>query len=137
MEICCDISKMVRHPDLRTRYEGHEPDSEVVKALRAITEEMTVVIVFGFWCPDSLRIVPEVLKAITEADNPKLQVLTATVPWEETDDLPIPCGGISVRKFPTISFIKGRYQTTDEIPSGIDEPARFVEESLTAERLRF
>jgi thiol-disulfide isomerase/thioredoxin len=136
MEICCDIQKMVRHPDLRARYEAHRPPGDVVEALRGIDEETTVVIVFGFWCPDSLRIVPEVLKAITEADNPNLQVVAATVPLEETHDLPIACGGISVRKFPTVSFVPGRYQTTDAIPAGTEERARFVEESLTAEGLR-
>lgn len=36
MEICCDIDKMVRHPDLRARYEAFEPEDDVVEALRAI-----------------------------------------------------------------------------------------------------
>jgi len=135
MEICCEIDKMVRHPDLRGRYEAHQPKGEVVEALRGIGQEMTVVIVFGFWCPDSMRIVPEALRAVTEADNPNLQVLAATVPLEETHDLPVEVGGISVRRFPTIVFVKGRYQTTEQIPPGIREEARFVEESLEATRL--
>ena len=135
MEICCEIDKMVRHADLRGRYEAYQPPGKVVAGLKAIDQDMTVVIVFGFWCPDSMRIVPEVLKAMTEAGNPHLQVLTATVPLEETHDLPISCGGVSVRRFPTISFIKGCYETTDEIPAGIHEEARFVEESLDAARL--
>ncbi|MBM3475299.1 MAG: hypothetical protein FJX75_18715 [Armatimonadetes bacterium] len=135
MEICCEIDRMVRHPDLRGRYEAHEPRKEVVEALKAIGEEMTVVIVFGFWCRDSVRIVPEVLKALSEADNPNLQVLAATVPLEETDDLPIDVGGISVRRFPTIVFVRGRYRTTEEIQAGVPEEARFVEQSLDAARL--
>ncbi len=135
MEICCDVNKMVRHPDLRTRYESHEPPAEVVEALKAIDEEMTVVIVFGFWCPDSLRIVPQVLKAITEADNPHLQVLVATVPLEETHDLPVSVGGISVRRFPTVVFLRGRYQKTEEIRADVQELARFVEEPLCADKL--
>jgi hypothetical protein len=137
MEICCDIDRIVRHPSLRERYGTHEPDSRVVEALRAIGEEMTVVIVFGFWCPDSTRIVPQVLKAVTKANNPNLQVLAATVPLEETYDLPLNVGAISVRWFPTISFVRGRYQTTEAIPPGIEELARFVEEPLKADRLRF
>jgi thiol-disulfide isomerase/thioredoxin len=135
MEICCEIDKMVRHPDLRARYEAHQPRADVVQALKAIGEETTVVIVFGFWCPDSKRIVPEVLKAVSEADNPNLQVLAATVPLEETHDLPLDVGGISVRKFPTIVFVRGRYRTTEEIPPGVREEARFVEQSLDAEKL--
>jgi len=137
MEICCDIDKIVRHPDLRVRYQAHHPPADVVTALRAIDQEMTVVIVFGFWCPDSMRVVPGVLRGIKEADNPNLQVLAATVPLEDTHELPIHCGGMSIRRFPTISFVKGRYKTTDEIPAGVEELARFVEEPLSADRLRF
>ncbi|MGQ9732819.1 MAG: thioredoxin family protein [Candidatus Zipacnadales bacterium] len=135
MEICCDVNKMVRHPDLRSRYDAFTPPPEVVQALRAIRDETTVVIVFGFWCPDSMRIVPEVLKAITEADNPNLQVLAATVPLEETYELPLSLGGISVRRFPTVLFVKGRYQKVEDIPVSIEELARFVEEPLKANRL--
>jgi hypothetical protein len=79
--------------------------------------------------------VPEALKCVTEADNPHLQVLAASVPLEETHDLPIDVGGISVRKFPTISFVPGRYDRTEDIPPGIQERARFVEEPLQAARL--
>lgn len=137
MEICCEIDKMVRRPEFRTRYDEYEPAPEVVQALRAIEDEMTVVVVFGFWCPDSLRIVPEVLKAIREAGNPNLQVLAASVPLEETDELPVYVGPISVRRFPTVVFLPGHFRTNHEIPKGVTEKARFVEESLDAAKLRF
>jgi len=134
MEICCDIDKMVRHPDLRARYNEYEPPEEVVKALRGIDREVTVAVVFGFWCPDSLRVVPQVLKSIVEAGNDNLQVLAATVPLDETHDLPIDVGTVSVRRFPTVAFLTGRYERTEEIPQGV-EVVRFVEESLDAARL--
>lgn len=134
MEICCDIDKMVRHPDLRARYNEYEPPADIVKALRAIDREVTVAVVFGFWCPDSLRVVPDVLKAIVEAGNDNLQVLAATVPLDETHDLPIDVGTVSVRRFPTVAFLAGRYEKTEQIPEGV-EVVRFVEEPLDAERL--
>ena len=134
MEICCDIDKMVRHPDLRARYNEYEPPAEVVEALRAIDREVTVAVVFGFWCPDSLRVVPQVLKSIVEASNDNLQVLAATVPLDETHDLPIDVGTVSVRRFPTVAFLTGRYERTEEIPQGV-EVVRFVEEPLDAARL--
>jgi len=135
MEICCDIAKLIRQPQIKSRYEAHEPVDDVLQALRAITEPMTVAIVYGFWCPDSARIVPDVLKAITEADNDNLQVLGATVPLDETYDLPLDVGGISVRRFPTVAFLRGRFQTTEEIDPNA-EVVRFVEEPLDASRLR-
>ncbi len=134
MEICCDIDRMVRHPDLKSRYEAYVPEPAVVEKLRAAREPVTVAVIFGFWCPDSRRIVPEVLKAIAEARNDNLQLLTATVPYEETDRLPLDVGGLSVRKFPTVVFLRGKYQTIEEIDPS-QEMCRFVEESLAAERL--
>jgi hypothetical protein len=136
MEICCDIDRLVRQPQLRDRYDSYVPPDETIDALRAIDEPMTVAVVYGFWCPDSVRIVPGVLKCITEADNDNLQVLGATVPLEETDDLPLDVGGISVRWFPTVAFLRGRFQTTEEIDPDA-EVVRFVEEPLDASRLGF
>ncbi len=136
MEICCDIEKLIRQPQLRARYESYVPPDDVLEALRAVDQPMTVALVYGFWCPESSVIVPEVLKSVTEADNDNLQVLGATVPLDETYDLPLDVGGISVRRFPTVAFLKGRFQTTEEIDPEA-EVARFVEESLDAARLRF
>jgi len=134
MEICCDTDKMIRHPDLRTQYAAYVPDPAVVEKLRAAKEPITVAIIFGVWCPDSRRIVPEVLKAISEAKNDNLQLLTASVPYEETDDLPLDVGGLSVQRFPTVVLLRGKYQTTEEIDPS-QEICRFVEESLDAARL--
>ena len=135
MEICCEVNRMVRHPDLRQRFDADQPRLEVIEALRAIGEPMTVAVVFGFWCPDSLRIVPQVLKAVVEADNENLQVLAASVPLEETHDLPIRVGPISVRRFPTVALLRGKYERSEEIPEGA-EVLRFVEEPLDAARLK-
>jgi hypothetical protein len=134
MEICCDIDQMVRHRDLKSRYDAYAPDPAVVAKLREVKQPVTVAVIFGFWCPDSKRIVPEVLKAITEAQNENLQLLTASVPYEETDNLPLDVGGLSVRRFPTVVFLRGRYQTTEEIDPS-QEICRFVEESLDVARL--
>jgi len=134
MEICCHVDKMVRHPDLHARFDAAKPDPDVVEALRAIDEEVTFAIIFGFWCPDSLTIVPGVLRNIVEADNDSIQVLAASVPLDETHDLPIDLGAISVRRFPTTAILRGHYEKTDEIEPGC-EIIRFVEEPLDAARL--
>jgi hypothetical protein len=134
MEICCDIEKLCKAPQLCDRFDSYVPDPAVLGKLRAVSEPMTVAIIFGFWCGDSRRIVPEVLKALTVAGNENLQLLAASVPYEETDHLPLEVGGLSVRKFPTVVFLRGRFKTTQEIDAGA-EVCRFVEESLEAKRL--
>jgi thiol-disulfide isomerase/thioredoxin len=134
MEICCDVDKLVHHGQIQTRYESYVPDPAVVARLRGVTEPTTIAVVFGLWCGDSRRIVPEVLKALTEANNGNLQLLAVTVPYDETHELPLSLSGLKVRRFPTIVFLRGKYETTDAIdPSR--ELCRFVEESLDAARL--
>ena len=135
MEICCDVDKMIGHRDLRHRFESDTPDPAVIEALRAISEPITVAIVHGFWCPDCIRLVPGVLKALKVADNPLLQPLIASVPLEETFDLPMDVGTVSVRRFPTVAFLRGHYKTTDAILPEC-EVLRFVEEPLDATRLK-
>jgi len=134
MEICCEIDKMVRHPDFRERFNAHQPPGDLVDALRAIERETTIAIIFGFWCPESNWIVPHTLKAISEADNDKLEVLAASVPLDETYDLPIHVGTIAVRRFPTIAFLKGHFVRTEDIPEDA-ELVRFVEEIPDPARL--
>ncbi len=134
MEICCEVDKMIRHPDLRSRYDAHVPDEAVVEALKAIDEPMTVAVVLGFWCPDSLALVPRVLKEVVAADNDNLQVLAASVPLDETNDLPIDIGTMSVRKFPTVAFLRGHYKKTQDMEPDC-EVVRFVEEPLDPARL--
>jgi hypothetical protein len=135
VEICCDIEQMIRIPEFRDHYHGFTPDPAVVEKLRAVTQPITVLVVYGFWCAESKWIVPEVLKAIGEADNSNIQLLAVTVPYHETHTLPLTVGGLSIAKFPTTILLRGTYQTTQEIdPSA--ELCRFVEESLDAERLK-
>lgn len=95
---------------------------------------MTIAIIFGFWCPDSLTIVPRVLKSIVAADNDNIQALAVSIPLDETHDLPIDVGTVSVRRFPTTAILRGHYEKTEEIEPEC-EIVRFVEEPLDAARL--
>jgi hypothetical protein len=134
METCCDAGKLLRTADYRSRYDAFTPPAEVVEALQAVARPVTVLVVFGLWCRDSARIVPEVLKSLALAENPNLQLLAVHVSYEETDPSPFMAGPIAVRRYPTVAFLEGRYGNTDEVPEG-KELVRFVEESLSAERI--
>ena len=131
MEVCCDAPKLLRRPEYRERYAGYEPPEELLAALRNIHRPMTVLVVFGYWCRDSVRIVPDVLKALALADNPDLQLLAIHVSYAETDPSPFMAGPIPVRRYPTIALLEGRFQTAEEIPEGV-ERLRFVEVPLDA-----
>ena len=134
MEVCCDPARILHQPEYRARYDGYRPLDDVVAALKVISRPVTVLIVFGYWCHDSAQVVPEVLKAVAVADNPRLQLLMLHVVYGETDPSPFMAGSVPVRRYPTVAFLEGHYQTTAEIPEG-RELVRFVEESLVAERI--
>ncbi len=131
MEICCDPKRVLKGPGYAERYAAHEPPAELVDALRSISEPATVLVVFGVWCQDSRRVVPEVLKAMAAADNGNLQLLAVHVSYAETDPSPFMAGPVAVKRYPTTAFLAGRFQTTEEIPEGV-EKARFVEQSPNA-----
>ena len=134
METCCQPERVLRHRPYRARYDTATPDVGLVDALRAVSRPLTALVVYGHWCHDSVRILPDFLKALAAADNANLSLLAVHVPYHETDPSPFMAGPIPVTRYPTITFLDGRYETTDEIPHGTDL-ATFVEERPDGERL--
>lgn len=59
-------------PSWRSLSESYEGDEEVVAALRKIDRDVTLTVAFGTWCGDSKHYVPQIVKALKEADNPHL-----------------------------------------------------------------
>ena len=134
MEICCQPDRVLRYRPYRSRYETATPDERLVDALRAVSRPLTALVVYGHWCHDSVRILPDFLRALAEADNAHVSLLAVHVPYHETDPSPFMAGPIPVARYPTITFLDGHYETTEEIPEGIDL-ATFVEEKPDGERL--
>lgn len=60
-------------PIWKSIYDHYAPDANAVAQLRAAAPAR-VTILFATWCGDSKRAVPRLLKALHEADNPRLQV---------------------------------------------------------------
>jgi hypothetical protein len=135
VEICCDPERILRKPDYRERYEAFTPPEDLVAALRAISEPTTVLVVWGYWCQDSARIVPALLKALATADSGNLRLLAVHVAYAETDPSPFMAGPVAVRRYPTIAFLRGHYEQVAEIAPG-SEWALFVEQMPTAAGLR-
>ena len=53
---------------------NYDPNSEAVKAIKAIEKNTVVTLAFGTWCPDSKNYVPRLIKALQSAANNKIQV---------------------------------------------------------------
>jgi len=134
MEICCRPEKVLKTPGYRERYEACTPDAAVVAALGRVAAPMTVLLVYGAWCHDSARIVPELLRTLAEAQSPLLRLLAVHVAYSETDPSPFMAGPIPVERYPTISLLKGGFEALGTIEDGA-ELVRFVERPLSAELL--
>lgn len=134
MEVCCQPEKVLRTPGYRERYEACTPDAEVVAALGRIAIPVTVLVVYGAWCRDSERIVPGLLRALSEAGNALVRLLTVHVAYSETDPSPFMAGPVPVERYPTVSLLKGSFDTLGTIEGGA-ELVRFVERPLSADLL--
>jgi len=134
MEVCCDREVLLRPEPYRNAFERAQVSPRLLEVLRGIQERVTVLVVLGYWCPDSQRLVPTVLRAERDAENPNLNLLAVTVTYAETDNLPVDIGCFSVRCFPTIIFLRGRHEVV-ESPTPEDEIIRFVEEPVDPEKL--
>ncbi len=134
MEVCCNSKRLLGDRSYRERYQATEPDEALVAKLRACQEPMTLLVIMGYWCPDSLRIVPGTVRAYDEADNDNLEILGVAIPYEDTEQIPVRVGPIEVRRFPTIVFLRGTHRKVETIKTG-DEIVRFVEEPVDAARV--
>ncbi|MEW6126956.1 MAG: thioredoxin family protein [Acidobacteriota bacterium] len=61
-------------PVWRAGMDTHKPDAKAVAAIKASDKETNITIIFGTWCGDSKHYVPQLLKALHEANNPKLKI---------------------------------------------------------------
>lgn len=61
-------------PSWRSLAESYEADGEAVAALRKVDRDVTLTVAFGTWCGDSKHYVPQILKALEEAGNPRLRL---------------------------------------------------------------
>ncbi|NSW58500.1 MAG: thioredoxin family protein [Armatimonadetes bacterium] len=131
MEVCCDPLRLLRAPGYRDRYEKYEPPEDLVQLFRSIEQPVTLLLVYGTWCNDSARIVPEVVKLMEMADNDSVWLLAVHVAYSETNHGPFQAGSVEVSRYPTIALLRGHFRSATSIPEGV-EIARFVERSLEA-----
>ena len=61
-------------PVWQAKADAYTPDPKGVAALKAVDKDAKVTVIFGTWCGDSKHYVPQLLRALREAGNSKLQV---------------------------------------------------------------
>jgi hypothetical protein len=61
-------------PIWQTLMGKHHPDAKTVAALKKNKRETTVIIAAGTWCGDSKQYVPQLLRALHDADNRRIQI---------------------------------------------------------------
>lgn len=61
-------------PAWRGSLDQYTPDAGIVAQLKTAEPETSVTILFGTWCGDSKHYVPQLLKALHAANNPRLKV---------------------------------------------------------------
>jgi len=99
---------MKEFPAFRTVYEVYQPDPLIVEELRRLEKDVRVLVVLGTWCPDSIREVPRFLKALSQAQNPRIRVELIGV-GRSREERKKWVGGYDIKRIPTfIVFYKGR-----------------------------
>jgi len=61
-------------PEYKTAYQSYHPDSTAVEMIRGYKDTAEVVVFMGTWCKDTKRELPRLLKALHEAQNPRVSV---------------------------------------------------------------
>lgn len=111
--------------DWKQAYDEFQPDSAVVRKFRAISDDYTIVCVFGTWCPDSKAGVPEFIKTLKAADNPHLKLELFAVDRQKNDP-DHSAAKYDIERIPTfVVFREGK-----EIGRMVETPLRSFEEDF-------
>lgn len=92
-------------PDYRQRFDAYVPADSMVRELPGLTGDVEIYAVFGSWCSDSLKHVPDFMKILEQSRFPEANVHYIAVNRLKVD----PEGAVSsldIQKVPTFIFLK-------------------------------
>ncbi len=98
------------------------PKDEAVKKIASVKEKTKIVVVFGYWCPDSQRNVPRFFTIMWKAQNPNISYELIPVgrgknPLREK---------LNIKRIPTFII----YREGKEIGRIVENPRKTLEEDL-------
>ncbi len=100
----------------------YSPKEEAIKRIASVKEKVKILVVFGYWCPDSQRNVPRFFTIMWKAENPNISYELVPVsrgknPLREK---------LNVRRIPTFII----YKAGKEIGRIVENPRKTLEEDL-------
>ncbi|NOZ60513.1 MAG: thioredoxin family protein [Calditrichaeota bacterium] len=112
-------------PAMKTELENYQPDSAAIGFLKNFSQDITVTILLGTWCPDSRREVPRFLKVMSSAHNPHFQYELFGLDRAKKDSLGMG-EKFAVEYVPTFVVLKNG----KEIGRIIETPTETIEQDL-------
>jgi thiol-disulfide isomerase/thioredoxin len=117
-------------PLYRRALQEYVPGAAEVAFLKSYARPVEIVVFFGTWCPHCKVLVPRFMKAMQEADNPRIQVSYVGVPRNFAQYDPARSRGVT--GVPSFIFYSGGREFS-RIPG---EPADMTIEAAVVEILR-
>ncbi len=104
---------------------AYTPNRAAIEKLRKVNTDYKILVIFGYWCKDSQKHVPEFIKTMWEAGNPRFTYEFIEVPKERALRQVV-YRKYNIERIPT--FIV--YKNGVEVGRIIEHPTRSIEEDL-------
>lgn len=113
------------HPLFDVYTKRYQPDQAAIQYLSSISDSVKIFAMFGTWCHDSKRHLPELMKTLEVADNPLIDIEYLAVTKQKNDPEGI-AKKLGLKLTPTFII----YYRDKEIGRIVEEPALKLEEDL-------
>lgn len=113
------------HPLFDVYTKRYQPDQQAIQYLSSISDSVKIFAMFGTWCHDSKRHLPELMKTLEVADNPMIDIEYLAVTKQKSDPDGI-AKKLGLKLTPTFII----YYRNEEIGRIVEEPALKLEEDL-------
>ncbi len=121
-----NLNKVVSaEKDFGNKIDTYEPSDQAIEFLRDYDKEILIEVVYGSWCPDSIRNVPQFIKVIQEANNPNIQTRFIGVDRSKREPAAL-LWGKDILRVPT--FIV--YSRDEEFGRIVENPFNSIEDDL-------
>jgi thiol-disulfide isomerase/thioredoxin len=121
-----NLNKVVStEKDFGNKIDSYEPAEQAIEFLRNYDKEILIEVVYGSWCPDSIRNVPRFIKVIQEANNTNIQTRFIGVDRNKREPATL-LWGKDIQRVPTFIVYSGN----EELGRIVENPLLSIEEDL-------
>jgi thiol-disulfide isomerase/thioredoxin len=121
-----NLNKVVStEKDFGNKIDSYEPSEQAIEFLRNYDKEILIGIVYGSWCPDSIRNVPRFIKVIREANNSNIQTRFIGVDRSKREPAAL-LWGKDIQRVPTFIVYFG----DEELGRIVENPFDSIEDDL-------